>query len=76
VDSLPRAEEVQLLGAQLYAGYSIGTPIGFGSGFVRFDSAIGFFKGNLKQTDVNSKNSTDTATRWNPLVDAKIAVAF
>lgn len=68
--------EVQLLGGQLYAGYSIGTPIGFGSGFLRFDPAVGFFKGNLKQTNGTSKNSTATGTQWNPLIDAKIAVAF
>jgi hypothetical protein len=68
--------EVQLLGGQFMLGYSIGTLIGFGTGSLRIDPSIGFFKGKLTQTNVESEAKTGTSTQLNPLADLRIAVAF
>ncbi|NBW81613.1 hypothetical protein EBR21_07650, partial [bacterium] len=68
--------EVQLLGAQFMLGYSIGTLIGFGTGAVRIDPSVGFFKGKLTQTNVASESKSEASTQVNPLADVRIAVAF
>lgn len=68
--------EVQLLGGQFLIGYSIGTLIGFGTGVVRIDPSIGFYKGQLSQTNVSSGSKSEKSTGLNPLADVRIAVAF
>lgn len=68
--------EVQLLGAQFLMGWSAGMPVGFGTGFVRIDPAVGIFKGQLTQTNTQTSTKSTTTTPMNPLVDLRIAMSF
>jgi len=67
---------VQLLGAQILFGWSIGMPIGFGTGFLRLDPSLGFFKGQLSQKFENGQSDLNSTTPVNPLADIRLAVAF
>ncbi|MEY3901413.1 MAG: hypothetical protein RL189_719 [Pseudomonadota bacterium] len=68
--------DLQMLGAQLLMGWSIGMPIGFGTGFVRVDPSLGVFKGQLTQTNTQTEKQVKTSTAVNPVVDLRVAVAF
>lgn len=68
--------DVQLLGAQMLLGWSIGMPIGFGTGFLRLDPSLGFFKGQLSQKFDNGQSDLNRTTPVNPLADIRLAVAF
>lgn len=68
--------DVQLLGAQFLMGWSIGMPIGFGTGFVRVDPAVGVYKGQLTQTNAVTEKQSKTSTSVNSVVDLRVALAF
>ncbi|MEN9808990.1 MAG: hypothetical protein RLZZ488_557 [Pseudomonadota bacterium] len=68
--------DLQMLGAQFLMGWSIGMPIGFGTGSVRVDPSLGVFKGQLTQTNTQTEKQTKTSTEINPVVDLRVAVAF
>jgi hypothetical protein len=68
--------DVQLLGAQFLAGWSIGMPIGFGTGFIRLDPSVGVFKGQLTQKFSAGQAEQKVTTSLNALADVRLAVAF
>ena len=68
--------DVQLLGAQFLAGWSIGMPIGFGTGMIRLDPSVGVFKGQLTQKISAGQLEQKTETSVNPLADVRLAIAF
>lgn len=68
--------EIQLLGGQFLLGYSLSTPIGFGTGRIRIDPSIGFFKGKLSQKELVTQTKRETTPPVAPLADVRIAVAF
>lgn len=70
--------DVQFLGAQVLFGWSIGTPLGFGAGFLRFDPSLGFFKGQLTQQMMLSpgNHSFRTSTPLYPLAESRVALTF
>ena len=68
--------DVQMLGAQFLMGWSAGMPIGFGTGFVRVDPAVGVYKGQLTQKNTQTEKQVKTNTAVNPVFDLRVAVAF
>lgn len=68
--------DVQLLGAQFLLGWSFGVPIGFSTGFLRLDSSVGTFKGQLTLKNTSTEEEEKTKTKANPLVDIRLALAF
>jgi hypothetical protein len=68
--------DLQLLGAHLLMGWSVGMPIGFGTGFIRLDPSLGVFKGQLTQKFSTGQAEQKVTTPVNALADVRLAVAF
>ena len=67
---------VQLLGGQLLIGWSIGMPIGIGTGTVRLEPSVGAFRGQLTTENISTGNKEQANTELIPVADVKLAVAF